>query len=102
MENRRHQRFPLQLPFELLTGEDRIRTQGETRNVSSCGVLFSAETPVGIGTPIEYFITLPRVMNSKIEVRVRCMGTVVREEPNEQGATFAATLERYEFVRNRL
>jgi len=34
-----------------------------------------------------------------MEVRVRCVGKVVRNEPE---SAFAATLERYEFVRKRV
>ena len=78
---------------------DRTREQGETRNVSSGGVLFEAPTPLEIGESIEYYITLPKVTGSKIEVRVRCVGKVTRTEP---GSGYAATLERYEFVRKRV
>jgi hypothetical protein len=70
---------------------------GETRNVSSGGVLFAAEQiPVEIGQSIEYLIGLPT--GSRIgEIRLRCVGKVVRCDEERQ--TMAATLERYEFVR---
>ena len=97
MEQRKNQRFDLRLPFEIVDGDDAV-TKGETRNVSSCGVLFAANTPVAIGDPIEYVITLPKAKSSRINVRLRCVGTVVR---GEQGSEFAATMERYEFVRER-
>ena len=50
-----------------------------------------------LGQAIEYLITFPKAPGTDTLVRVRCMGTVVREQPQE--SSFAATLERYEFVR---
>jgi hypothetical protein len=61
-------------------------------------VLFRASVPVAVGAPIEYVITLPQVPASKAVVQLRCVGTVVREQLDEEVA-FAATLERYQFVR---
>jgi acyl-CoA hydrolase len=98
IEQRKHQRFDLRLPFEIVLG-DRSRSQGETKNVSSSGVLFTAPVGFELGESIEYYITLPKVVGSKMEVRVRCVGKVVRNEPE---SAFAATLERYEFVRKRV
>jgi len=70
---------------------------GETRNVSSTGVLFTSPGPVEVGESIEYMITLPKVKGSRVDVRLRCVGKVLR---GDHGASeFAATLERYEFLR---
>ena len=52
--------------------------------------------PVAIGEPIEYLITFPKAPGSNADVRLRCIGKVLRGDP---ASTFAATLERYEFVR---
>src|SRR5271166_3462894 len=98
IEQRKHQRFDLKLPFVLIRGETNHAPTGETKNVSSSGVLFTSPVPVEIGEPIEYFITFPRVPGSKSEVRLRCVGKVLRGDAEE---TFAATLERYEFIRAR-
>jgi hypothetical protein len=98
IEQRKHQRFDLRLPFEIVRGEARSKAVGETKNVSSSGVLFKAAAPVEVGESIEYLITFPRVPGSKSEVRLRCAGKVLRTDPEE---TFAATLERYEFVRTK-
>jgi len=70
---------------------------GETMNVSSSGVLFSSDASIEVGEPIEYVITFPKPPGSTIEVRLRCVGKVLRQDPE---STFAATLERYEFVRD--
>ncbi len=63
--------------------------------MSSSGVLFSADAHISIGEPIEYLITLPVPQGNSPEVRLRCMGKVIRQA---EGSA-AVTLERYEFVR---
>jgi len=93
-DQRKNQRFDLRLPIEIL-GEKAL--PGETRNMSSCGVLFSAPKAYMIGEPIEYLVTLPKTTATKASVRLKCIGTVVRT--GEPGDCSAATLERYEFVR---
>jgi len=95
-DQRKAIRFELKLPLELV----RTRTLREprttqTKNLSSNGVLFVADIEVPVGETIEYLITLPAEKHT--QVRLRCMGKVVRYD----GANgVAATLERYEFVRN--
>jgi hypothetical protein len=69
---------------------------GSTKNVSSSGVLFESAAALRIGESVEYVITLPTSPTPGIQVRLRCMGKVVRVV-KETG--IAATLERYEFVR---
>jgi hypothetical protein len=77
---------------------------GETRNLSSGGVLFSADTKIDIGEPIEYVITLNG--NNGDSVDLHCLGKVMRLgdpvpalEDAAKPYQIAATLERYEFVR---
>ena len=78
---------------------------GETRNMSSGGVLFTTDVPVAVGDSIEYMITLPTGSSSSGLVRLKCMGKVTRfdpqvlESPAKRSNSVAATLERYEFVR---
>lgn len=99
-EQRRSQRFELKLPVELVrTGGRDVREISETRNVSSGGVLFNADSRLEVGEPIEYFLTLP---SDQRPVRLRCMGKVLRTQRapmNGSAAAVAATLERYEFIR---
>jgi hypothetical protein len=98
MEQRKNQRFDLRLPFEIIDGATKTKSRGETRNVSSCGVLFMSKAPVAVGASIEYMITLPKAPGARSEVHLRCIGKVVR---SEQPSRFAATLERYEFMRQK-
>lgn len=73
----------------------------ETRNMSSAGILFQTSEPIEVGEFIEYFITLPPTAESAYPVRLHCKGKVVRRDAvaAEGVSRFAATLERYEFVR---
>jgi hypothetical protein len=100
MEQRKAQRFELKLPLELIRkGSQSLSEYGETRNLSSVGVLFAADAPLRIGEAVEYMITLPSMPsngNGNGKVRLHCLGKVVRMSA-ETG--IAATLERYEFVR---
>jgi hypothetical protein len=97
-EQRKNQRFELKLPFEIIRTGTNTKMVGETKNLSSSGVLFTSNAAVPVGEPIEYFITFPKPVNSRSEVRLRCVGTVLREDAELK---FAATLERYEFIRGR-
>jgi len=96
-EQRKSKRFELRLPLELVrNGVERVSQMCETKNVSSSGVLFRTSMPVELGSPIEYLITLPGGRYGA-EVRIRCVGKIIR---HANDAEMAATLERYEFVRN--
>lgn len=97
-ENRKNQRFELRLPFEVIRSGQRLNlVQGHTINMSSNGVLFELNQPIAVGEIIEYMITLPTGQNPDEDVRLRCMGKVIRSHENFA----AATMERYEFVRTR-
>jgi hypothetical protein len=99
IEQRKNQRFDLRLPFEMIGGARRPKSKGETRNVSSAGVLFTSQASIEVGESIEYLLTFPKVPGSRVDVRLRCIGKVVRRE--DPVSAFAATLERYEFLRER-
>ena len=105
MEQRRTKRFTLQLPVSITrSGADRVALAGFTRNISSSGVLFLAESEPDPGRSIEYVITLNN--DGARAVNIRCMGKVLRSHRiplTDQTPAYqiAATLERYEFVRER-
>ena len=97
VEQRRARRFELRLPLELVrNGSESLSERGETRNLSSVGVLFQSGASLRIGDAVEYMITLPASAGEADGVRLRCLGKVVRYG---KSAEIAATLERYEFVR---
>ncbi len=108
MEQRRTRRFQLELPLSIVrAGAERITLAGWTKNISSCGVLFTTGKEPDLGGPIEYIITLNH--EGPQPVNLRCVGKVLRAErthvsadQGSKGFQIAATLERYEFVRDRM
>jgi len=107
MEQRRTRRFQLHLPLSITrSGPDRVAFPGITKNISSAGVLFTSEREPDLEGPIEYVITLNH--DGPQRVNLRCIGKVLRTNrvPSEtdrlrSAFQIAATLERYEFVRER-
>ena len=104
MEHRRSRRFKLQLPLSITrAGVERTTLAGFTQNISSTGVLFTSEREPDPSGPIEYMITLNH--DGRQGVHLRCIGKVLRAERMGGGHhdslayQVAATLERYEFVR---
>jgi len=95
-EQRKNQRYDLRLPCEIQR-QAKPPLPAETRNMSSSGVLFTSPEHVSVGETIEYFVTFPQAPNSSIEVRLRCVGKVIRAQ--ERTSCYAASLERYEFLR---
>ena len=107
MEQRRTRRFKLQLPLSITrAGAERVTFSGLTRNISSSGVLFTTEREPDLGGPIEYIITLNH--DGPQNVNLRCIGKVLRAERMDSVSDagtppafqIAATLERYEFLRD--
>ncbi len=100
IEQRRFKRFSLKLPVRLLRcGDEELSGSGETRNLSSGGVLFTSDVPVAMGEAIEYEVCLSE---EDAHVLLHCLGKVtrIRHCPSDPGHfEIAATLERYEFVR---
>jgi hypothetical protein len=95
------------LPIELVrAGGGEVPQIGEIRNLSSGGVLFTADAMLRQGDSIEYVVTLPSSGEARA-LRLRCLGKVLRvdeaKETEETGSQFpfaiAATLERHEFLR---
>ena len=99
MEQRRAQRYKLELPLHILQlGERRVNRTEQTRDISSGGVCFLSGDGADIGGKIEYVITLS---GSTPPVRIRCLGKVLRSRRPEPAAPYevAVTMERYQFVR---
>jgi hypothetical protein len=102
LEQRRTQRFRLQLPLQIVQlGDQKVNRTEKTRDISSGGVCFLSPTYVEVGGRIEYLITLS---GSNPPVRIRCLGKVLRSmQPVALDARqfeVAVTMERYQFVRS--
>ena len=87
-------KFDLRLPIEVIRrGRVEGAFLGETLNLSAKEVLFKSAANLSAGDLIEYAIILPAAENT--QVRIHCIGKVVRCEDSET----VATVERYEFLR---
>jgi hypothetical protein len=99
MEQRRTQRYNLQLPLHVVQlGEIQVNRVEKTRDISSRGVCFVSPISVAVGGRIEYVITLSGCNPS---VRIHCLGKVLRSmKPLVEGPyEIAVTMDRYMFVR---
>lgn len=102
-EKRRARRFPIKLPI-LVKADEAKAQQKETRtcNVSSSGVYFEFASPLGVGRVLEFVLMLSAQITRGNAVRIKCMGKVVRVDQGKSGKGLlgvAATIERYEFLR---
>ena len=106
-ERRRSRRFAIELPVEIIKLSNKtVDLVGQTRDVSSAGACFTVQTEqVKEGAPIEFFVTLQGSMfdlPTTGEVRLRCRGRIIRQEAlseSANGRNVAATIDRYQFVR---
>lgn len=107
-ERRRSRRFAIELPVEILKlGNKSVQMAGQTRDVSSVGACFTIPVEeVREGSPIEFLVTLKGTMFGLAavgSVRLRCRGRVIRQEALSEsanpGRSVAATIDRYQFVR---
>lgn len=75
---------------------------GQTQNISSSGVLFSADRTVPPDTPIEMNLVMPPQIVGAEAGHVVCFGRVVRIiEPHAPGGpAVAATIAGYHLVRS--
>jgi len=102
LEQRRAQRYRLQLPLHIVQlGDQKVDRIEKTRDISSGGVCFLSSDEVEVGGRIEYLITLS---GANPPVRIRCLGKVLRSThptvpANASEFEVAVTMERYQFVR---
>ena len=81
MDQRKTQRYRLQLPLRILqVGDQRVDRLEKTRDISSGGVCFLSPTAIEVGGRIEYLITLS---GSTPAVCIRCLGKILRSRSHK-------------------
>lgn len=81
----------------------------KTRDVSFRGLYFIVDRDFQAGSPVEFVLTLPKEITLTDDVRVQCVGRVVRVERIEAGkyesgganggwVGVAAVIEQYDFL----
>lgn len=102
-ERRTAQRFTMQLPVEVEAPGAGGRVATRTDDVSFRGVYFHINQNFEVDSPIDLVLTLPHEVTLSQDVRVHCVGRVVRVERPAEGANggqvgVAAVIERYDFL----
>jgi hypothetical protein len=101
VEKRRATRFPMALPV-ILARPAEAEEMAQTRDVSSGGVYFEVAEAPSPGSRLEFVLTLPTEITLTGPVQIRCVGKVVRVDHGlGRQVGVAATIDRYEFMRNR-
>jgi hypothetical protein len=102
-EARTGKRFPLELPIKIHEENASGGTKGLTGNLSAAGVYIRADASLGVGSAVEFEITLPPDVTGGTEsVTIQCKGRVVRTDPSgtsPDGKGVACVIDSYEFVR---
>jgi PilZ domain len=99
-EQRGTRRIALTLPVAVRFPESEgPELAAHTKDVSARGIYFYMDTPPQTGSRLEFTLTLPPEITLTEEIRVRCVGKVVRvENPNPGKVGIAAAIEQYEFL----
>lgn len=109
-DRRSARRFLMELPVEvkLPAAGEPARAAVRTRDVSSRGLYFSLDREVEVGSPIDFVLTLPRAITLSTDVRIQCVGRVVRVDaaPASQAGDegdggevgVATVIEQYSFL----
>jgi hypothetical protein len=101
-ERRSAYRFRMKLPLTIrwTNGSAIGEVASESKEVSSRGLSFHLPKELKVGSLVEIVMTLPHEITLAGPVRVRCLGRVLRTDPQEPGHMgVAAAIERYEFLR---
>jgi c-di-GMP-binding flagellar brake protein YcgR len=100
-ERRKSERFPIHLDLQYRAVNriaDTSEGVGRILDISSGGVLFSAQEQIGNGLPLEVSVCWPARLDGNCPLKLVAVGRVVRSE----GCRTALRFERYEFRTRRL
>jgi hypothetical protein len=87
-------RFPLQIETTVWTGERGY--PAVTEDISSSGVLFIADEVPPVGSRVEFTVTMPAgVMGGTEDVRLDCVGHIVRQGRQDGRCRAAAVIDEY-------
>jgi hypothetical protein len=95
-ERRATDRFPLEneLRYKLLEAKRIAHTgRGRTLNMSSDGILFTAEAPLPVGQRVELSVDWPAQLNEHCGLKLVALGKIVRADR----AQAAVRIEKYDF-----
>ena len=102
-ERRRAPRIPVKVPVKLrpVEGSTPYMVSADSINISERGLYFQMTGPMKPGTRIELSFTMPAEVTGSLAMKIRCVGRVIRVEPEGQGdgrTAVAASIERFETI----
>lgn len=95
-ERRRSSRFPIEREVRYKTLNQRaeiLAGNGKTLNISSSGVLFTADHDLPVGTRLEVSISWPAQLNERCLLNLVARGRVTRHHKGQ----LALQIQQYEF-----
>ncbi len=93
-------RFFLDLPVSIrVNRKSGWEHGGRTRDASSRGVFFYVDSSFVEGEPVEFILTVPPQITLGAPIRVHCAGRITRVDRHVTMQGVAATIDRYEFLR---
>lgn len=100
IERRASQRFDLQLPVSLRLVKEAREERCLTQDVSAGGTLLYSDCCIDESSLVELIFTMPSEITFDGNLRVRCLGKVLRAAPMQIGSRFGAAIhfEHYEFL----
>ena len=104
-KSQRAHRYPIRVPVRYRSSGADTWHDGRIENISESGMLFEAEHPVAVNTPVEMTFVLPATMSVEPPAELICRGTIVRAVPTSRKRrplTLAATIVTYRFRRQDL
>jgi hypothetical protein len=91
-------RFPLRLPVKVW-GRNQD-DDAETQDISAGGVLIHCGVEYAVGSTLQFSICMPaRALGAEKDVRVECVGRVVRCNPVGERMAVAAIIDEYHITR---
>lgn len=100
IERRAAQRFDLQLPVSLQVANEANENRGLTQDLSAAGTLLSIDRCLAENSSVELTFVMPSEITFDGNLRVRCLGKVLRVAPPQVGTNYsiAVHFDHYEFL----
>lgn len=100
IERRAAQRFDLQLPVSLHIANEGKENRSITHDLSAAGTLLYTDRRLEENASVELTFVMPSEITFDGNLRVRCLGKVLRVTPPQVGANYSVAIhfEHYEFL----
>jgi hypothetical protein len=100
IERRSSQRFDVQLPVSLRMANAAKESRCLTQDVSASGTLLYSDQSLPESSSVELTFVMPSEITFEGNLRVRCLGKILRVTPPQIGAYYSVAVhfERYEFL----